>query len=63
MSSCDKIEVDRTEFEETEPGFFKFTGTLKCKNCGRAFHEPSIKIIKAASAAAAAAIFGGNALH
>ena len=59
MSSCDKFEPDRTEFKETEPGFWTYTGKGKCAHCGRSFHTPSIKVIKAATAAAAAAIFGG----
>ena len=47
MSSCDKFEPDRTEFEKKEPGFFTYTGKGKCKHCGRAFHDPSGKVIQA----------------
>jgi len=57
MSSCDKFEPDRTEFKENEPGFFTYTGVGKCKHCGRAFHDPTGKVI-AAGAVIAAKLLG-----
>ena len=57
MSSCDKFEPDRTEFEKKEPGFWTYTGLAKCKHCGRAFHDPSGVALKA-GAVFAAGLFG-----
>lgn len=63
MSSCDKVEVDEREFEKGEPGFFKYTGTFKCKHCGRKFHAPTTGVIKAVSVGMAASWLASYGIH